>query len=124
MHEQIHAHFLQLCAEGDSTLGLETAHDVHSFCQICFQNYTRQYPSLKLTPIGHTIMQKLYECWKLTLEVDHIILLNKGSTLLLLHNQMKAPYYWDRRNFYVYHSEHALEYEMVSRDFSAWIHSI
>ena len=124
MHEQIHAHFLQLCAEGDSTNGLETVHDVNSFCRNCFQNYTRQYPSLKLTPIGHTIMQKMYECWKLTLEVDHFILLKKGSTLLLLHNKMKAPYYWDNRNFYVYHSEHALEYEMVSRDFSAWIHSI
>lgn len=124
MHEQIHTHFLQLCTEGYSAVGQEIEHDVHNFCKNCFQNYTHVNRSLKLTPIGHTIMNKMYECWKMTLSVDDLILLRKGATLLLLHNKMKAPYYWDSKSFYVYHSEHALEYEMVSRDFSAWVHSI
>jgi len=124
MHEQIHAHFLELCAQGDSTVGAEHVHDMADFCKICFQNYTPQNHSLKLTALGHTIMQKMYECWSMDLDENALCVLNKGQTLLLLHKKMKAPYYWNNRKFFVYHSEHALEYEMVSRDFTAWIHSI
>lgn len=124
LHEQIHLHVLQMCAEGATVPQLNEDLQFANFCRSCFQNYTVQNPSLRLTSVGHTIMRTMYEYWKLPLEPEDIILLNKGATLLRLNMHMKAPYYWDPRNFYVYHSEHALEYELVSQDFSAWIRSI
>jgi hypothetical protein len=123
MHDQIHVHFVELCGQSDAHL-VATLPDKTAFLRTCFYNYSQHRKSLRLTPIGHTILQKMYECWKLPLQPEHIAVLNRGNILLQLHNNMKAPYYWDSRNFYVYHSEHALEYELVSQDFSAWIHSI
>lgn len=125
-HDQIHTHFVELCAQSDAQLvpALADVHDKPAFLRTCFWNYTQNRASLKLTPLGHTILQKMYECWRLPIQPEHLALLNRGNILLRLHKGMKAPYYWDSRNFYVYHSEHALEYEMVSQDFSAWIHSI
>jgi hypothetical protein len=103
---------------------LPDVHDKPAFLRACFWNYSEHRKSLRLTPIGHTVLKKMYECWRLPLQPEDLTVLNRGHILLQLHNNMKAPYYWDSRNFYVYHSEHALEYELVSQDFSAWIHSI
>jgi len=126
VHDQIHAHFVELCAQSDTQImpTLADVHDKPAFLRACFHNYSEHHASLRLTPVGHTILKLMYECWRLPIQPEHLTILNRGNILLQLHKHMKAPYYWDSRNFYVYHSEHALEYELVSQDFSAWVHSI
>ena len=125
VHEQIHAHFMQLCAEDpEFTHAFESAPDLITFCKMCFHNYSVTSAPLRLTSVGHTILKHMYEYWQWQITDADRSLLNRGITLISLHKVMKAPYYWDSRSFYVYHSEHALEYQLVSQDFSAWLRSI
>jgi hypothetical protein len=120
-HDQIHAHFVEMCEKSDFVHTFPNVHDKSYFLKTCFLNYTPHHLSLRLTSIGHTILKHMYECWSWpVLEQDRMWLL-RGYTLVQLHHKMLAPYYWDSKTFYVYHSEHAMEYEMVSRDFCSWL---
>lgn len=126
VHDQIHTHFVQLNDQPDINQinVFEKVHDKPYFLKTCFLNYTPTHPTLRLTAIGHTILKRMYECWSWNLSSSDLDHLNRGHSLVQLHNKMVAPYYWDRMNFYVYHSESAMEYELVSRDFPAWIRNI
>jgi hypothetical protein len=125
LHAQIHAHFLQLCEEDpEFTHAFETPPNLVTFCKAYFHNYTSSSMQLRLTHTGHAILKNMYEYWQWPITEQDRPLLNKGTTIMSLRKVMKAPYYWDMRSFYVYHSEHALEYQLVSQDFSAWLRSI
>jgi hypothetical protein len=125
VHEQIHAHFVQLCQEDAEHLPpFQSAPDLFTFCKMCFHNFTPMSAPFRLTPTGHVILKKMYEYWQWQLSDEDRANLNKGATIIKLSKALKGPYYWDMRSFFVYHSEHALEYQLVSQDFSAWIRSI
>ena len=123
-HEQIYAHYQQFSTETSEDLGIEKGLTFLCFCHTCFWNYTPQYKTLRLTLLGNTLLQKMYESWHFTLDAEDLPLLSQGKILLHLHKTFTSPYAWDRKKFYVYHSEPALMYEMVSRDFPAWLRSI
>lgn len=97
--------------------------DLDSFCRVMFQNYTDQYHSLRLTNVGFRVVSTLYQCWKIELPNDWSEIINRGSTLLAFHQKLKVPYYWDRKWFYVFHSEVAMEFLMVDNSFVNWIAS-
>jgi len=66
-------------------------------------------------------MKRLYQVWAVPLDSNWHQLINQGGFLLALHQKCHTPYYWDRKNFYVFSSETALELEMAGRDFSVWM---
>ena len=125
VHDKIHAQFVHMCEQSDWGFvhTFTNVHDKPYFLKTCFLNCTGSHVSLRLTAIGHTILKHMYECWSWPIQQLDRDMLNRGYTLVQLHNKMQGPYYWDARHFYVYHSEHAMEYEMVSRDFCSWIKS-
>lgn len=125
VHDQIHAQFVHMCEQPDPDFvhTFMDVHDKHYFLKTCFLNCAGSHMGLRLTGIGHTILKHMYECWSWPIPEADRPLLNRGYTLVQLHTKMQAPYYWDNKHFYVYHSEHAMEYEMVSRDFSSWLRS-
>lgn len=125
MFQKIWQDYQLLTAQAPDLPGVEiqTNSEV-AFLRSCFHNYTPQNAHLRLTPQGHVILKNMYEYWQFQLTDTDLHMLQQGKWLLHLQNHMKAPYYWDRRHFYVYHSEHALEYQLVSQDFSAWLRSL
>jgi len=123
VHDEIHAQFVNMCEQTGCNIihTFPNVHDKTYFLKTCFLNCTGSHMSLRLTSIGHNILKKMYECWSWPLQKEDHVLLDRGYTLVQLHNKMQAPYYWDFKHFYVYYSEYAMEYEMVSRDFRSWL---
>jgi hypothetical protein len=123
IHDVIYDHFCKLCVDHTKPHieNFDYIQDKSKFLKACFLNYQEYRASLRLTPLGLTILKHMYECWSWDLTWEDQDLLKKGSVLVRLNNHVKSPYHWDNRKFYVFDSESALEYELVSRSFSAWI---
>jgi hypothetical protein len=85
-----------------------------------FYNHTVCTTSVRLTPLGFTVVSTLYQYWSMDLPKNWNDLINKSHILLKLRNKFNFPYYWDRRYLYVFNSEAALEFEMAGRDFEVW----
>ena len=122
VHDQIWASFKETLAASPDKWDLTnvTVQDQDSFCRAMFQNYTPHHQSLRLTNLGLRVVSTLYQCWKVELPENWMEIINKGSTLLAFHQKLHTPYHWDRKWFYVFHSEIAFELQMVSNDFVAW----
>ncbi len=120
MHDQIWSQFEQMVQAPDAPeLRLDAPFTSQSeFLHKCFHNYTQVNKSLKLTPLGHVILKTMYDCWSIDLPEDWSW---SAYTIIHMHKKMRMPYYWDRKRFYVYHSEIGLEFELVNRDWRAWI---
>jgi hypothetical protein len=97
--------------------------DQRKFCTTMFKNYTDNFPSLRLTSDGFLLLTKIYQSWSFPLGEAGEMELQKGQMILGLHRHVKVPYYWDRKLFYVFGNEYALEIEMVQRDFKHWCQS-
>jgi hypothetical protein len=61
--------------------------------------------------------------WSTQLPENWPTMIQQGSTLVGLNRRARSPYYWDRRNFYVFDSESALEIQVMGGDLVLWIHS-
>lgn len=90
-------------------------------CKLLFYNYTPHHASMRLTNLGFTVIKKLFQFWSCPLPADWYILVQKGNVLLKLQQKIPAPYYWDTKNFHVFHSEVAFEMQMVGNDLSSWL---
>lgn len=123
IHDQIWCSFRETLAASPQKWDLEHASvkDLDGFCRSMFQTYTAHHHSLRLTNLGFRVISTLYQCWKVELPENWPDIINKGSTLLAFHQKIHSPYHWDRKWFYVFHSEIAFELQMVSNDFVAWI---
>jgi len=88
-----------------------------------FKNYTDNYPSLRLTPEGFKLIGSIYEKWSFPIDEAADAQLQTGKMILGLHRHVKAPYYWDRKTFYVFDNQYALEIQMVQGDFRHWCSS-
>lgn len=121
LHDHIHADFVKMCKE---TIVLHTFPDIHDrehFLKSCFLNYHTNNPSLRLTTMGNEYLKQMYDHAKWELSMSDVDLLKIGHTIIKIHRRIKAPYYWNQRYFYMYSTENAMEYELVARDFEAWI---
>lgn len=121
-HQVIHKRFLLLTQQEslvDSELLLPNA-DFDRFCRTVFVNWTPGFPSLRCTNLGFNILKKVYQVWAVPLDGDTNTVLNSGTLLLKLHQNLRTPYYLNKNNFYVFSSETALELEMANRDLSVW----
>ncbi len=94
--------------------------DRTEFLRRVFYNHTDCTTSVRLTPLGFTVVSTLYQYWSMDLPKNWNDLINKSHILLKLRNKFNFPYYWDRRYLYVFNSEAALEFEMAGRDFEVW----
>ena len=94
--------------------------DQDEFLRKVFHNHTAACTNLRLTPLGFTVVSKLYQYWSMDLPKNWPDLVNRTHVLLKLRNKLRFPYYWDRRYLYVFNSEVALEFEMAGRDFEVW----
>ena len=90
-------------------------------CKLLFYNYTTHHSSLRLTNLGFTVMKKLFQFWSCPLPDNWSSLINQGHVLLNFQQKIPAPYYWDNKNFHVFHSEVAFEMQMVGNDLASWL---
>jgi hypothetical protein len=122
MHDVIYQRFLTITSKnppGDEEIKLLVG-DQTMFLRRVFRNWAPNYASLRLTPLGHTIMSKMYQTWGVDIK-NQRSLFEQSHTLLHLHNKMRTPYFVGQSWLYVYSSEVALEFEMMSRDVAAWL---
>jgi hypothetical protein len=66
-------------------------------------------------------MKKLFQFWSCPLPDNWSSLINQGHVLLKFQQKIPAPYYWDNKNFQVFHSEVAFEMQMVGNDLASWL---
>lgn len=89
-------------------------------CKLLFHNYTQLHPSMRLTSVGFIVLRQSYQYWSCPLPEDWSRMANQGHVLLKFQKTIPAPYYWDQKNFYVFHSHTALEMQIVGNDLHAW----
>ena len=120
LHEQIWQNFEHMIRDANAPeLHLHKPFTTkQEFLVQCFHNYTVHNPTLKLTNLGHVILKTMYDCWSTDLPDNWTW---SAQAIIHMHKKMIYPYFWDRRRFYVYHSEIGLEFELVNRDWLAWI---
>lgn len=90
------------------------------FCKLMFRNWTPHFASLRLTNLGFATIKNLYQTWAIPLPANWNQLETQGTILVKLHQNCRTPYFWDRKCFYVFSSETALELEMANRDLAVW----
>lgn len=122
MHDLIYQRFLTTVQQHppDDEVVKQLVIDQTRFNRRVFRNWAPTHASLRLTPLGHTIMTKLYQTWQIDIKSQRT-LFEQAHTLLHLHNKIKTPYFLGHSHLHVYSSELALEFEMVSRDVVAWL---
>lgn len=124
-HQQIYQHFLQKLGQTEteffSTHSAMRELEYEGFCKYMFQNWTPSQPSFHLTNIGFVILSRMYQTWRFTLDQQPPNLFNTAKTCLFLRRHVTSPHYWDKKWFYLFNSELALELEMAAGDLSTWI---
>jgi hypothetical protein len=91
------------------------------FCKMMFNVTGSNKPGLKLTSSGFTVAKTMYQTWKFSLPENWFQIIEKPKIILGLNKGCRGPYFYDRHNLYVFHSEVAMEMEMANRDLEYWV---
>jgi len=79
-------------------------------CFMLFKNFTYNNEvasGLRLTKLGHSLLKSEYDTYKFPIEEG----LHK-KLLLILHKNMRWPYYLDTKNLYLYSDDDAMWLKM------------
>lgn len=125
-HQLVFDHF-QKIKHSNPVLDQITADPIPNTCDEFFARLMHQWnsrnPSWRLNPTGFLIFSKIYHYYQFPLPEQGDLFFQHGRVLVGLHRRLRSPYYWDRKHFYVFDQEIALEIEMVGKDLEHWCSS-
>ena len=85
-----------------------------------FDNWHVRNPTLKLSPKGYIIMEKMYDVWQFAMTWEDMMMFQTGQGKLFLRRHVQVPYFYSSTWFRVFGPEVALEIT-VSGSISHWV---
>jgi len=122
LHQKIWDDFLQKTM---STTDLEPGSGLveggfEGFCKIVFVNWTTAQPSFRLTSTGFLILSKMYQYWEFDISKQPFNTFNIPKVHIHLYRNVRSPYHYTQKKFFVFHSERAMELEMAGGNIISW----
>ena len=92
----------------------------HEFCKAVFLNWTKNWPSLRCSFAGSTLLKNMYEHWLVEWDPEREQKFSTPLAIVALHRHMKAPYYLDSKGITLWGNEPALEITMAGGNIETW----